>query len=812
MASINSLSGGGSSSGIYGTRNVLSGLASGLDTESMIENAVSGYQMKLSALQQKKTKVEWEQEAYRSMITKMVGFSQKYTSYTSGTNLLSASFFDNATKVTTLGANASKISATGRTNSDVQINSVTRLAEAAKHTVESAAFSGNNVASKAVNIDSAVYVGLLDGNMTFSYGNKNIAISFGEKDGYQTVEEMAAAINKKLEDEVIAFDSGVQEKASERIKAEVVDGKITINKIKSDDSNTLKISSVSGNLDKALGIGKIDKDDTVTSFEFDAGKVSKKRYAMNMLREEGFTIKYNGETYKIDGPSTSEVNAVEGDDKTYAEKYIAALQGKIDEAMGAGKITVSNAFNGADSGGKKIQFQFTPANGSDEFTVTSPIAETLGMEGGLSNKVNLSRKLGDVIAGGLWKNGQEKKDSDGNVIKGSDGKPIIEYEFKLNDNSSIMVTKDMTLQELMDKMNSDEKSAVKMSYSEFTGKVTLSTKETGANQEIKLSGLSRALFVGDGKEGAVVLDQGENAKFYVSVNNEDAQLIERSSNTVDIDGMQITLKGTFGKAPSGEGEGNDAVQQSEGAANDEPVTFSFSSDSDKIVDAIKSMVADYNAMMSEVKEAYSTIPLKNSKGQDYMPLTDEDAADMSESAIANYEKKAKTGLLFADRDLSSFYSSMTEALRAFGVTGNDGSGIGITTSYSNGTTTLVVDESALRAALDSNPEKVRDVFVGKNGNGGVMQKMKNQLDTYAGTTGASKGILINKAGSTLAPTSIYQNTLQKEIDSFEDEIESWQDKIADKIDYYNKKFTTLEKLIAQMNNQSSMLGGLSGGY
>ena len=79
MASIGGLSGGGSSSSIYGTRNVLSGLASGMDTESMIENAVSGYQLKLAQLQQKKTKVEWKQEAYRSMITKMVGFSQKYT-------------------------------------------------------------------------------------------------------------------------------------------------------------------------------------------------------------------------------------------------------------------------------------------------------------------------------------------------------------------------------------------------------------------------------------------------------------------------------------------------------------------------------------------------------------------------------------------------------------------------------------------------------------------------------------------------------------------------------------------------------------
>ncbi|MBR2928029.1 MAG: flagellar filament capping protein FliD [Oscillospiraceae bacterium] len=812
MASIGGLSGSSGSSSIYGTRNVLSGLASGLDTESMIENAVSGYQMKLSSLQQQKTKVEWKQEAYRSMITKMVGFSQKYTSYTSGTNLLSSSFFDNATKVTSLGANASKISATGRTSSNVQINSVTQLAEAAKYTVESAAFSGNNIASNVVSLTGAVNVGLLDGNMTFSYGNKNIAISFGEKDGYASAKEMAAAINKKLEEEIIAFDSGSQEKASERIKAVVSeDGKsISIEKVKSEDGNTLKISSVSGNLDEALGVGKIDKEATVTSFEFDAEKVSKTRSVLNVLRDEGFTIKYNGETFKIDGPSTSEVNAIEGDDRTFAEKYIAALQGKIDEAMGAGKITVSNAFTGADSSGKKVQFQFTPANTSDEFEVTSPLAEKLGMEGGLSNKVNLSRKLGDVIAGGLWKNGQEKKDSDGNVIKGSDGKPIIEYEFKLNDSSSIKVTKDMTLQQLMDEMNSNEASAVKMNYSAFTGKVTLSTKETGANQEIKLSGLSRALFVGDDVEDAVVLDQGKNAEFYVSVNGEPAQRIERSSNTIDIDGMQVTLKGTFGKAPNGEGDG--AVQQSEGTASDEPVTFSFSSDSDKIVDAIKEMVKDYNAMMSEVKEAYSTIPLKNSKGQDYMPLTDEDAADMSESAIANYEKKAKTGLLFADRDLSSFYSGMTEVLRAFGVTGNDGNGIGITTSYSNGTTTLVVDESALRAALDSNPDKVRDVFVGKNGNDGVMAKMKNQLDTYAGTTGASKGILINKAGSTLAPTSIYQNTLQKEIDAFEDDIESWQDKIADKIDYYNKKFTTLEKLIAQMNNQSSMLGGLSGGY
>ena len=90
MSSVSSLS---STSSLYGNRNVLSGLASGLDTESMIENMVSGTKAKITSLQQKRTTWEWKQEAYRNIIDLMVDFTQKYTSYTSSTNLLSSSFF-----------------------------------------------------------------------------------------------------------------------------------------------------------------------------------------------------------------------------------------------------------------------------------------------------------------------------------------------------------------------------------------------------------------------------------------------------------------------------------------------------------------------------------------------------------------------------------------------------------------------------------------------------------------------------------------------------------------------------------------------
>ncbi len=60
MAYINGVN--NSVSSIYGNRNVISGLASGLDTESMIENSIKGYKTQISKLMQNRTKVEWQQE------------------------------------------------------------------------------------------------------------------------------------------------------------------------------------------------------------------------------------------------------------------------------------------------------------------------------------------------------------------------------------------------------------------------------------------------------------------------------------------------------------------------------------------------------------------------------------------------------------------------------------------------------------------------------------------------------------------------------------------------------------------------------
>ncbi|MBR2894363.1 MAG: flagellar filament capping protein FliD, partial [Oscillospiraceae bacterium] len=309
--------------------------------------------------------------------------------------------------------------------------------------------------------------------------------------------------------------------------------------------------------------------------------------------------------------------------------------------------------------------------------------------------------------------------------------------------------------------------------------------------------------------------------------------ITRSSNSFDVDGMTVKLGGTFGKFDNFESSnpskftmGLYQFDSTKGAYATDPagnkvedtaklsvaesnaVTFTATSDSEKIVEAIKNMVKDFNEMANEIKDAYSTKPLYNSKGKRYEPLTEKDEEDMTESAIQKYTEKAKTGILFGDNNLSALYSELRTAISDLGL-----SEIGIKTEYSNGKTTLVLDETKLRDTLETNPQKVTDVFTRNTADGastdGVMQSLKNTLDTYAKTTG-SKGILVNLAGSVKSPASINNNAYYQKLMNMEEQISRWQDKLSDKIDYYTRQFTQLEKMISQMNSQSSSLMGLMG--
>ncbi len=256
MASINSLmrSSGGTNS-IYGNRNVISGLASGMDTEAMIENAVKGHKLKITNLEKQRSKVEWQQEAYRNIINKLSNFSLKYSNYTSSTNLSSPSFFNNAVEILTHGANAGKVTATGKTSNAVQIDSVTSLANDARYTTTST-FKPSNTASQAVDIvGGSQTVGALEGSLTLKYGTSELKITFNEGDVFTKPQDMVDAINKQLENQSIKSSSG-EVKASERVQAVRVGNTICFKTVNNDAGNSFSVEHVDDKLNETLGIGK----------------------------------------------------------------------------------------------------------------------------------------------------------------------------------------------------------------------------------------------------------------------------------------------------------------------------------------------------------------------------------------------------------------------------------------------------------------------------------------------------------------------------------------------------------------------------
>ena len=823
MASVNSVS--SSSSSIYGNRNVISGLASGMDTESMIENAISGYKTKISTLQQKRTKVEWQQEVYRSIIGKMASFSDKYTSYASSTNLLSSSFFNQAVKVTATGKYADMVSASGKTSSNVQILGVKQLAKAATYTVsgiggskptEKPEFTGS-----AVDLTKTQELSNVSGSLTIKYGgDRSYTIDFGELENYADVDKMADAIRSKLGEQAMTLSDGTSVKASEKIKVEVTDGNIVF----SDNStagNAVTISGATGKIQKTLGIDPSKNESTLNTK--DVKLVNEDAKLGDYLAGKELTLTLDGVTKKIKLP---EPKYTDNDKKTLnVTAYKDDLQKAIEGAFGAGKVTVTA--KNQDAQNKNIfDLTFSTQAGST-LSVSGDAAKALGLDKA-ATYVNTSKTLGELLGNVDWNNKFEKVKAEGDVkpvnkkdgtgvdyytdSKGNrvdaDGNRVDDkgeylYKFEINGKLVGAFNKDTALETVLTSINGNADAGVTVSYSKTTNQFQFTTRETGKSSKIVMGdGLAKALF------GNPVDCHGEDAIFSMMVNGKPLDGISRSSNTFDVDGMSVSLKGTFG-------EYDDATKKLKelAAAKADAVSFTASSDADKIVDAIKSMVEDYNAMVTEIKNAYSTMPQQKSNGKYYEPLTEEDKAEMSESSIKAYEEKAKQGLLFADRDLSALYTQLTSAISMSGKDGADLKAIGITSNYSNGLTTLSLNENKLRAALETDPDKVRDVFSKSVDSGsstnGLMQALKSPLDMYSKVQG-TKGILVQKAGSTLAPTTLYKNTLQNKLDDFDTQIEKWQDKMADQVDRYTSKFTALEKLIAQMNSQSSALAGFLG--
>lgn len=810
MASVNSLSGSSSSSSIYGNRtyNIISGLASGLDTEELISGVVQSYQQKIQSLNQKNTKLQWKQEAYQSISDKLVEFYRNYSSYVySNTNLASSSFFDKAVITTANGTNAGLISASGKTSSNVIINAVNKLAAAAKYTASSDGLGGTSTGKvtagdKMEYLDSNVELSNLSGSLTLNYGSRTVSIDFGERelytkaDGSLDTEALEKAIAVKLKDQQISTSSGSVVTADTMIGVDVsADGKVSFTD-KSGAGNSVSIAYASGSL--ADNITDLDGaiEDKSSSFQLTDAVVK------DAASEKPMADYLAGQslTFTLDGKSTTiKLPEIKTGTGTANQDFVDALNTELGKAFGADSSGKNRVSASLEDG--KLSFQTNEGSSLSVTASTEDVGDVLGIGSGLSTYLDTSKTLGEL---GFSFDG---------LTANSNGK----YDLVINGVTIGSYDKDTEFNTIINNINSNTEAGVNVSYSQTTGQFIFTAKDTGAGGriDIQAGGLAGKLFGATMDKNGELLpdvsdryDKGVDAEINVTINDQNMNLT-RSSNSFDLDGMQVTVSGTF----------NEDVKTEDAANKLEPsdkITFTSKTDADTIVDAVKKMVEDLNAIIKEVKSAYSDAPLKQSDNKTgYEPLTDEEKADMSETAIKNYEEKAKTGILFMDRDLSALYNDLRNAISSSGADGVTLRSMGIETSYSDGLTTLTFDEQKFRQALENDPDKVQEAFTKSKENGaatdGLMATLTSITDKYAATSGDVKGILIEKAGSKYSPTAALDNELLRQMKDVEEEITKWQDKMSNKVDYYTNKFTQLELLINQMNSQSSALAGLMGG-
>lgn len=235
------------------------------------------------------------------------------------------------------------------------------------------------------------------------------------------------------------------------------------------------------------------------------------------------------------------------------------------------------------------------------------------------------------------------------------------------------------------------------------------------------------------------------------------------------------------------------------------VTISSGTDTDAIVDKVKSFIELYNGLVESLNSK-----VDEKKSYSYQPLTDAQKAEMTDDEIKKWEEQAKQGILRNDSVISSVISSMREMVYAVQTTKdskfNALYNIGITTSKEEASTgKLSIDENKLRKAIEANPEAISDLFTRAAVVDPTTKKVTEQggIITRLRTSAKSAIDLIGeKAGKSGAVDNTF--TLGRTLISVDERIEEWKDRLKRIEDRYYRQFTAMEEAMNKANSQSSI--------
>lgn len=790
------------------------GLASGIDRDALIEQMTARTTSKITAKKKAMTKLEWKRDAYRSVSNKIIDLQDNYLSYSATKSLKNSDFFaknqvsvqgdpdytkyisatgnaDTASRVSVLGVNklatsATLISGEKKTDSAITLGGISE-SDFSNKEIKTSNLSGTKLTFGTYSITDKKFTE----EATFTFPTSYEKKVDGGKTETVTIDYTAASSKDIVDQLNEALDSQgfLGKDGKSGIKFELNGDKIQISQTASitDKGKSYVIRETSSAL-KSLGFNsdgmkQDDIDNGISLDEFnrhtsslEAAAITKQSLS-GYLKGKTISVSYGGQIKNIE---------LIGDKEEIKDfsAFQSSLQAKMDKAFGSGKVTV-----GKDSKDSKGRLTFTATDSRQTLQISADSKElqnALGITSTQSNKISTGSSLWENRA----KLGLEKYDTEEKLNKALEN-------FTVNGTKIDNITADTTVDGLLTAINNNKDAGVTATYLGSANKFVLSSNEKGKGREISLGAdpkdttdAANLIFGGDKKESHDGTD-GEMSILYNGVKT----TITSSSNTFSIDGLDIKATNTFDTG-SATAEGG--------------VSFTASADTEKVTETVKKFIEAYNAMIDEVRTQVTTKPDSN-----YGPLTEDQKNEMNETSIKNWEDKAKEGILYnssALKDLDNATQGIFSSMMMNGVSYDDLEKIGI--SFSDDYTAggkIVFDEEKFKTAMDSDPEKVSDLFTGTHG---IVNTIDSTLSTYAtryaSKNGNSYGVLIEEAGSEKLSLTLTNNSIYKELKDMQETITNLQSQLSTEQDRYISQFTQMETLINQMNSQSSYLSQLGG--
>lgn len=755
------------STSLYGssTNKGVGGLLSGLDTDDLVKQMTAATRNKINRQYQSKQKLLYRQEAYREISKKLLTFSDKYFSYSSGskTNILSPKFFESYT----FKSSSNYVNVTGNAENikNFSIDSITRVASAASFTskkqVASATFESENITAKTSTLAGATF--------TIEFDNKNINLTidkgFGNGSDDVTLQEVVDQLNKQL-----ATIDGNNDNSKLKYKVNELTNQI---EFEAGSAKLIAASTVfKENLNMNVG------EDAVSSAKVDEANLTKDSATILKNQNSFISFDFNGVTKTInlaekvmvpnaDGTGTEEI---ELNDVNALKRY---LQSELDKAYGKGKVEVSDANN---------KLTFSAVDGSTNIFGVSSISTELsnftGIEAGDYNRLSKTKPITELGIVGF------DKDKTVELSNGNQG-----YKININ-NVDIEIEATMSVTDVINKINSNAEAGVKVYYSSTSNTFTVKATETGAHKGVSIAAgegtLAQALFGSSGIDYDV--KPGTDTEMTYTLNGV-KNTIKRSTANFTIDDINIELN-----------------EKAAGIATAEnPISFDVTNNTDEVVERVKEFINAYNEIINLIGTKTSEKPNRN-----YLPLTPEQQDEMEEEEIKNWNIEAKKGVLYGDSKMNTVLRSMRESMSGFtDVSSLTLSSIGISSAGMDTSGKLVFDEKKFKEKLLDNPDEIANLFTntssntGKDAKSGIALQLNKILKDNVGTYGTT-GLLIEEAGMDNSMTSD-KNYISEKMKQYDDKMaELKKDLEAERKRYWNQ-FSALEQSLNKLNAQSSWL-------